>query len=49
MLFYSWNTLGCGVDEESVKAAAGLVVSLGLKEAGYELVIVLLRLTSSLS
>ena len=33
---HSWNTLACNVDEESVKAAADLIVSLGLKDAGYE-------------
>uniref|UniRef100_A0A6U1HMQ3 Alpha-galactosidase n=1 Tax=Tetraselmis chuii TaxID=63592 RepID=A0A6U1HMQ3_9CHLO len=31
----SWNTLACNVDEESVRAAADLIVDLGLKDLGY--------------
>mmetsp|Transcript_19952 Transcript_19952/g.55463 ORF Transcript_19952/g.55463 Transcript_19952/m.55463 type:complete len:513 (-) Transcript_19952:397-1935(-) len=34
----SWNTLACSVDEEAVMAAADLMVSLGLKDAGYKYV-----------
>mmetsp|Transcript_11199 Transcript_11199/g.28718 ORF Transcript_11199/g.28718 Transcript_11199/m.28718 type:complete len:497 (-) Transcript_11199:255-1745(-) len=31
----SWNTLECNVNEEDVRAAADLVVDLGLKDLGY--------------
>jgi len=39
--FYSWNTWNayrCDISEEKILDAANLIVSLGLKDAGYEYV-----------
>lgn len=36
----SWNSFGCGVDETQVRQAADAMVSSGMKDAGYQYVVV---------
>lgn len=36
----SWNTFACDIDETTVKETADLFVKLGLKEAGYQYIVV---------
>src|SRR5260370_38211281 len=36
----SWNRFGCNVTEDLVKSAADALVSSGMKEAGYEYVVI---------
>ncbi|GAA2113583.1 glycoside hydrolase family 27 protein [Streptomyces synnematoformans] len=36
----SWNSFGCGVTEETVRQAADAMVSSGMRDAGYEYVVV---------
>lgn len=36
----SWNTFGCDINETTVKETADLFVKLGLKDAGYEYVVI---------
>ena len=36
----SWNTFGCAIDENRILAAAGALVSSGMRDAGYRYVVV---------
>ena len=36
----SWNRFGCNVTEDLVKSAADALVSSGMKDAGYEYVVI---------
>lgn len=36
----SWNSFGCGVTEETIRQAADAMVSSGMRDAGYEYVVV---------
>lgn len=36
----SWNTFGCDISEKTIKETADLFIKLGLKEAGYEYVVI---------
>ena len=36
----SWNKFACNVDEKTVRAAADAMVTSGMKDAGYEYVVV---------
>jgi hypothetical protein len=36
----SWNSFGCGVDETQVRQATDAMVSSGMKDAGYQYVVV---------
>ncbi len=36
----SWNGFGCNVDEKLIKETADKIVSSGIKDAGYEYVVI---------